>query len=441
MRPVPIIVSVWVASLNQPPILAAGTKFAVHERRQQSSRSQKATACKQLIGARESTFRLAESLVRDGPLERFVRSIRFIVEINTVATVKIIAVRGLILLQSNPNFRCQLKLNKLAMMQRRPRHGGFWSFKKIPVFAKAHYRVPNSPSVGSKNMRQSCSAALVLSIAVLTIGCQQAPNASSPLTPVGTFAPAPSLAPVSGTSTGIGPLGGRTRIPPPATGSYSVPNNYMGGAAPIGQANLNQRPVDSFANSQEVRPAGFADSGFADANGSSGLAPTSFGAGIDNQPAGNGLPSSPMQSPLGGMQVHDLTRAPPPPGYRGSPPAFIPNQQFPANGNGGYAPSGYPNHQPTQQLNSAPPVRFPSHIPGAEMASQFGSNHSSISIAQRPGGSGMTRETPIQPSRLEPSFSAPASQFQTQTPSTEPVSNALDGQSNDLPWRRPTAAY
>ena len=282
-------------------------------------------------------------------------------------------------------------------------------------------------------MRPSCFAALVLSAAFLTIGCQQAP--SYPLTPVGTLGPAPTLAPVSATTSGIGPLGGRTRIPPPATGSYAVPNNYMGGTPSIGEVGANGGTFDSFRNSEGVRPAGFEETAR-----QGGVATTFFGSGSGNQPTNSSAPSPSISAQLGGMQVNDSTGAPPPPGYRGSGPTSIPNQQMPANGASGFAPNSYPNQQ-TQPLHPAPPVRIPRTFPGAEMASRSGMSQPSLSIAQRPGSAGFAQEVPIQPSRLEPSFSGMTPQFQPQPPSTDPVDKNLQAQPESLPWRRPTAAY
>ncbi len=277
-------------------------------------------------------------------------------------------------------------------------------------------------------MRQSCTAVLVLSIALLTIGCQQTPNASSQLTPLGTLAPAPQLAPVSTTSTGTGPFGGRTRIAPPGTGSYAVPNNYMGGTAPVGQLGVNQRPLDSFSSNSGVRAAAFAESA-----SPSGVAPTSFGAGFAPQP-------TPLQPQLGGMRVHDLTGAPSPPGYRTEAPVMMQNQPIPRQAPGGFAPSANPNAFQSQPIQSAPRVPMPNRIPGADIANQPNGNRQVFSIAERPDAVGVSSEAPIQPSPMQPSFNG-ASQFQSHAPSTEPVNNGVQSQSPDLPWRRPTAAY
>lgn len=295
-------------------------------------------------------------------------------------------------------------------------------------------------------MRQSCAAALVFSIALLIAGCQQTPNASTQLTPVGTMsqpqlAPVGTVAPVSGTS-GIGPFGRPTRIPPPSTGSYGVPNNYMGGTTTIGEVGINTQPIDQFRSSSGVQAAGFAD-----APATGGVATTSFGSGFQTQgaPAASTPPS--MQPQLGGMRVHDLTGAPLPPGYRGNA-VVIPSQpqqptqprSFAPNPAGGYPAGGYPGggntggrfHQ-SPPANSAPPAQVPTSLPGAVIATQ--PIQSPVSIAQRPGA-GISNEVPLQSSPLQPSFNG-ASRFNSGTPSTDPVGSGAGNQQENLPWRRP----
>jgi hypothetical protein len=305
------------------------------------------------------------------------------------------------------------------------------------------------PPLGFKNMRQSCFAVLLSAIASLTIGCHQAPNGSSPLAPVGTISN--QMTPARSVSTGIGPFGGRTRIAPPGTGSYAVPNNYMGGA-PTGDLGVNAAPTDSFDRASGVRPAAFAETA---TNNNTGT----FGAGFNHQSPANTNAAPGMSPQFGGMRVHDLTNAPAPPGYHPhgitanqgsfqSQPAFTPqpppSQQF-FNGNAPVT-NQFPanNFQPNPtQLNSTQPShsqpQIPNNLPGAQFAgSPSGVGQPSFSIARSPGND--TREVPLRSSPMQPSFRG-AAQFPSTAPSTDPVSNNATGPSPDLPWRRPTSAY
>ncbi len=303
-------------------------------------------------------------------------------------------------------------------------------------------------------MRQSCFAVLLSAIA-LTIGCRHAPNGSSALAPAGTISN--QMTPARSVSTGIGPFGGRTRIAPPGTGSYAVPNNYMGGAPPVGEFGANTAPVDSFDRASGVRPAAFAETA---TNRTAGT----FGAGFDNPSPANMNAAPGMTPQLGGMRVHDLTNTPPPPGYQPhgiianqgsfqSQPTFTPQgapaQQF-FNGNAPVT-NQYPANnfapQPTQRNSTQPNLiqpnnsqpRMPNFLPGAQIAgSPQAMGQPSFSTAQLPGNT--SGEVPLRPSPMQPSFRG-AAQFPSTAPSTDPVNNNAPGQSPDLPWRRPTSAY
>ena len=182
-------------------------------------------------------------------------------------------------------------------------------------------------------------ATLLVAVVCLT-GCRQTTgvNSAGPLSPISPLSPTAatgSLTPMSpGQMPALGPFGGTTRVTPPSTGSYAAPNNYMGGAD----------------MSYQVNPP----MGVAQNNTASGWNPPPIGSGVQqtgawsapNQPATGFAPGSgyagsgyaPSQSPIGsgirsqGMQVHDLTGAPSPPGYQ--PPLRntipLPNQQAPA---------------------------------------------------------------------------------------------------------------
>src|SRR6056297_2363538 len=54
--------------------------------------------------------------------------------------------------------------------------------------------------------------AAILTLAIVSLGCRQTANPNVPLAP-------------------INPLGGPTRVPPPATGSYATPGGYYQGQA------------------------------------------------------------------------------------------------------------------------------------------------------------------------------------------------------------------
>jgi hypothetical protein len=196
-------------------------------------------------------------------------------------------------------------------------------------------------------------------VACLT-GCRQTTgvNTAGPLTPIAPLSPAASngmLAPLgAGQAPTLGPFGGPTRVTPPSTGAYVAPNDYMGGSVglqgnPLGAGGLVQS-----------NPAG---------GGWNGLGnQTPIGSGVQQTgswSAGSGLGQAANQSlsPLapapqsgvrsGGMQVIDLTGAPPPPGYQPSLRAIpTPNQQ----------PGLAPAPAPSNSFDPAPSWRPPQVI-------------------------------------------------------------------------------
>ncbi len=149
----------------------------------------------------------------------------------------------------------------------------------------------------------------------LTIGgCQQPTNPAVPLSPVG-------------------PLGANTRVPPPQTGSYAVPNGYYQGqasTAPIsggqyaavagpeadyvataapslnGWADAAAAPVASpapaVASAAAVQPAAYHDAAAGPTSGF-GAAPRIPASALQHGGAGG----TPLRPNLGGMEVVDLT--------------------------------------------------------------------------------------------------------------------------------------
>ena len=293
-------------------------------------------------------------------------------------------------------------------------------------------------------------------------GCQQT-TGTSPLTPIGPLGSVAPLSPVSGgtAANSLSPLGQPTRVPPPPTGSYSAPNNYMGGAPAVSQLVQPVAPYDSFSRvapdpaiiGRGVAPTTYLETNRVDRT----LAPSSA-------PPQTSVPSS-----LDGMRVIDMTQAPAPPGYRSS---FQPS--IPQNGNGStlspqastsqgqaaqsyggsnlsgaYAPSG---DFPPQNIHPAPTAR-PSSIPMQNNQLQDIHVPRPGEIAVSPSGSAYqrsveagasatiaSREFPLQPSPNEPSFRG-SSQFSQQGPSTDPVDNSFENQPANLPWRRPGTQY
>lgn len=276
---------------------------------------------------------------------------------------------------------------------------------------------------------QRLASLSVLTALVLSLGCQQ--PLGSPMTPANGSS---TIAPITSNS-GIGPFGGRTRISPPSTGSYLVPNNYMGGTANgISSAptitNPNTFAGDNFRSTNPVQPAGF--------NQPSGA--TMYGQNL--QPTSSyqsSAPSAEVRPNLGGMPVHDLTQAPAPPGYpvqgyfqqNMQPQIFAPGQQ--------QQYQAYPAATPNQNFR---PI-----APGGEFTNnnqnQF-QNTPAASIA-RSGDfnsmNSMRTEVPIATSPMQPSFggSGTAPGFRPQPPSTDPV--GPNAPTEQLDWRRPGTIY
>ena len=229
--------------------------------------------------------------------------------------------------------------------------------------------------------RNACLLSLAL-IAPLFCGCYQPVATTSPLTPVN---PASAqLAPVSATSP-IGPFGGRTRIPPPATGSFLVPNNYLGGSSGQLGANLQQPLGRSVAGS--VQPASYPPVG------------TGNFANYQYQPS---VPVNIQRPSLNGMRTHDLTTAPSPPGYFGP---SLPARQILVQ-------------QPTNQ-----PVTIASNQPIARNA------------FPTPSPSPVAQVSAVQP------VTNPAWQDNTQHRAMQPSTDPIPTRDPNLTWRRPGSGF
>jgi len=222
----------------------------------------------------------------------------------------------------------------------------------------------------------------------------------------------------------LGPFGSSARVPPPATGSYGNPSGLAGAA-------FNTTPAN-YAPSN-VQAMSFQDNGNRTHNGGSNIA---VAGGVPNNPAmqpndsgwqeTNTNPNMNVQTVApnmdfsqppsglrsGGMTVHDLTNAPPPPGYNGNPYYGSPNSNFtnqppPSTrgyqGNQGYqpaanAPGQFPPSNQSPGMNQAngwppqspPPSSFNSPSPSAPMSgggfadSSPAANQPAFSSADRP---------------------------------------------------------
>lgn len=122
----------------------------------------------------------------------------------------------------------------------------------------------------------------------MATGCRQPGNPNAPLLP-------------------IAPLGGQTRVPPPATGSFAVPNQYY-----QGQASLADSTVDHLAVADRPQPTAsepavsVANSAMAAWTESSPRYTTAVQpASYASEPSDEGTE---LRPPLRGMQVVDLTK-------------------------------------------------------------------------------------------------------------------------------------
>src|SRR6056297_554373 len=247
---------------------------------------------------------------------------------------------------------------------------------------------------------------------VLAAGCRQTPGSTTgalqPFTAPAGGAAAPNLMPFGA---------GDSRVPPPATGAVSSPNNYMGGVSqtmPLGAgpAELAAAGADGPVGSGIRRTGHQTQSGFGD---------ETTGASV----------SGPSDH-SGGMRVIDLTAAPPPPGYLPSPPA---------NGNpvvtGSYAdnPSiadprnGMPAVE-LQPIATAPAMTPPPRV----RLSSNAMNPAPIGTGSRAATSGFATSPSSNPG---PSTAPTPSAAPGVRPGTPPAGDGSD----PLRWRNPGAGY
>lgn len=264
------------------------------------------------------------------------------------------------------------------------------------------------------------------SLLILLIGgCQQPSNPAIPLSPVG-------------------PLGASTRVPPPQTGSYAVPNGYYQGQASVAPANSGQfaAAVSAGPNSvvsthpgpdavatetptlngwsdaaagptvSPVQPAAYQDAGSQMGTGFA-AAPRIPASALQHSAAGG----APLRPELDGMEVLDLTA--PEPLQPTAPPTLrvIDRGQMQAAASlsdGSAAPT----------FRSLSPAEF---NPAAARSGQSSAAPSSIAQVSATG-----TDTVAAPQ----STTGVTARANADAPST---SKAAEGttKSADLPWRKP----
>ncbi len=287
---------------------------------------------------------------------------------------------------------------------------------------------------------------LTATITLVASGCRQTtPTAGSgalmPLTPnSGSAAPT------------FQPFVGQTRVTPPPTGSYSVPNNYLGGvptsqmgnpAAAVGGNAATQNPpiYAPSAAGQQVIGSGVLQTGWTE-TGTNVAQPTAPNSGTF-APGGYPSAAAPARDPRsGGMQVIDMTGAPAPPGYRANvvpqagfntptishrdfnqPPSFAPIRSIQAPQQSDFAGANSP---PAGVIAGVPQFE-PRQLANTQAAPQ-----------QNPTGQYPTQQYPTQQypasagGNLTPVGSAPP---------LNPVTPQGSAPTDSLPWRSPGAQY
>ncbi len=302
------------------------------------------------------------------------------------------------------------------------------------------------------------SIATFLLTTVCLTGCQQTAgvNTAGPLTPIGPSAPNGA----NGQASALNPFGAPTRVPPPNLGSYTAPNNYMGGGN-----TSNQGSVPASGGVSQTNPN--ANSWNGQAIGSGVQQATAVSNGTWNQAGGNqsgvnqaggnqtanGFAPNPNMAPSaappsnglrsGGMQVIDLTGGPPPPGYHPSAQAPAPTNQppgyapAPTNQPPGYAPAPInqpPGYAPAPTNQSpgyapAPANQSPGYapVPGAIPATGYAPTPEFAPAPVPQSGSDPTWRSPQV-------ITAPSEANIATAPSTDPIST---GSAQSLQWRSP----
>lgn len=275
----------------------------------------------------------------------------------------------------------------------------------------------------------TCSAKPLLLIllpaaCLLGSGCQRSvtgPLASGPFAPAGTAVQSGSVPLIP-----LGPVSGATRVPPPATGSSSSSNSYMG--------------TPSAANFGGGAALASTPGGF------SGGAVVSTGWPANPSVA----PADSFRSTLGGMNVIDLTNQDPLPSNPYLADPMVASYPAPPIGSGVAYPSGHAVQvspaglqpadllRPIDQPYAAVPVP---RYRGMEDLSQQQPPPPPFNSGVRPAGglSGLPSDAwqTVQPVAAQAISTRPATSSASPGPSTEP---AIRTANPSLPWRSPTTA-
>lgn len=202
---------------------------------------------------------------------------------------------------------------------------------------------------------------LVFLFPLLLAGCHQTSTSTAPpMSPVGASS-APTL----------NPFGGPTRVSPPPTGSYASPNNYLSSPAANGVAPNGVAPGGTVAPGQVSPMPGTGFPTQSNNTVGSGVSSGQWASSVPSNPSnsvnGSGVvtastfgvdSANPGNPGAGGMQVIDLTGAPPPPGYHPANSTMNISVAAPASGSVGQpvAPAGY-------SATSYPTPTYPTAIP------------------------------------------------------------------------------
>lgn len=273
----------------------------------------------------------------------------------------------------------------------------------------------------------SCSAKplfsiLLPSVCLFAAGCQRSMTgslASGPFAPAGTAVQAGNAPLIP-----MGPITGATRVPPPATGSSSTTNSYLGTPS-----------ASNFGGGSSLQAGG----------------PSSEVLAVSNGAVGGAMsPAATFRNSLGGMNVIDLTNQNPPAnGYPGNP--MIASYPTAPVGSGVAAPAQQPADllRPIDQPFAAMPIP---RYRGMEDASlPLPAPAPFVAGVQPAGGlaaaSSDSWQT-IQPAAVQVAATPSSSQVAPSSlrgtmggsspgPSTEPISRTAN---TALPWRSPTTA-
>ncbi|WP_442511018.1 hypothetical protein SH528x_002674 [Novipirellula sp. SH528] len=262
-------------------------------------------------------------------------------------------------------------------------------------------------------MRRLCLGTCMLALALTNVGCRQTtgPTAGGPLTPVGPMAPVGlTPAPVGGMgASAFSPTGAATRVPPPPNNSFQNPGGGPASFVPYGQANAapfrsgnELQPFDSFSSNQQQsygpRPlasaagggnsygnqaigSGVATTGWTETNAQVSTVSGTFDNPNQNPNQNYGNPANgyePANSVprvrFNGMQVNDLTGAPPTP-YNVTPSAPYAAPMQASTMSRGYYPPSFDNNNAVNLAPQRAPAEYrsnPQYNPQPTTNSQWG---------------------------------------------------------------------